>query len=198
MDGGVGRRASAPRAGVYAHGFGLIAAVVLALGSAACNPATIQTPILASGAAGPTVAFESVDGPPQSIYTKLVHGLSQEAKARRIAVVSRGEPAHYRIRIYAAKTVYPKRSVVHWVWDVYDADRRRAHRFSGEETVKGAGRNTWAAVDEQMTNRIASRGMEQLAAFLRSSNGATAANPAPRAPAPPLPAEPGIAVAVAR
>ncbi|MGZ8403891.1 MAG: hypothetical protein ACXWVR_11690, partial [Rhodoplanes sp.] len=86
------RRVGAPRSKTYARGFGLIAALMLALGGAACNSTTAQmpTPAAVSAGRGPTIAFESVDGPPQSIYTKLVRSLSEEAEARQIAVVSRG------------------------------------------------------------------------------------------------------------
>jgi hypothetical protein len=161
----------------------------LALGCAACNSTTTQAPVVRASAAGsPIVAFESVDGPPESIYTKLVRSLSEEAEARQIAVVSRGAPAHYRVRIYAATIVYPKRSVVQWVWDVYDGNQKRAHRLSGEEPMIGAGRNTWAAADDQLIRTIARAGMDRLVAFL--------GNP-PREPAPAPPPTEGPAIAMA-
>ena len=171
MDGGIDRRAGAPRSKTYVRGFGLIAALMLALSGAACNSTTAQmpTPATVSTGRGPTIAFESVDGPPESIYTKLVRSLSEEAEARQIAVVSRGAPAQYRVRIYAATVVYAKRSVVHWVWDVYGANQQRARRLSGEEPMSGAGRTTWAAADDQVIRRIARVGMDWLVAFLSSS-----------------------------
>jgi hypothetical protein len=187
MDGGKDRRAGAPRSKKYARGLGLIAALMLALGGAACNSTTAQMPMPVSAGRGPTIAFESVDGPPESIYAKLVRSLSEEAEARQIAVVPRGAPAHYRIRIYAATIVYTKRSVVHWVWDVYDANQQRARRLSGEEPMTGAGRSTWAAADDRVVRKIARVGMDRLVAFLSSS---------PREPATPQ-AAPTAAPAVA-
>ncbi len=180
------RRAGAPRSNAYARGFGLIAALMLALSGAACNSTTAQMPALASVSAGrgATIAFELVDGPPESIYAKLVRSLSEEAEARQIAVVSRGAPAHYRVRIYAATVVYQKRTVVHWVWDVYDANQQRARRLSGEEPMSGAGRTTWAAADDQMIRKIASVGMDRLVAFLGSSPRAPATSPPPPNDAP--------------
>lgn len=188
------RRAGAPRSNAYARGFRLIAALMLALSGAACNSTTAQMPALATVSAGrrATIAFESVDGPPESIYAKLVRSLSEEAEARQIAVVPRGAPANYRVRIYAATVVYQKRSVVHWVWDVYDANQQRARRLSGEEPMSGAGRTTWAAADDQMIRKIASVGMDRLVAFLGSS---------PRAPATPQPPPndaPAMAMATAQ
>ncbi len=170
MDGGTDRRAGAPRTKSGIRLLGLTAALMLALGGSACNSTTGQLPTpgpLASGS-GPTIAFESIDGPPESVYAKLVRHLSEEAGARQIAVVSRGAPAHYHIRIFAATIVYPKRSVVHWVWDVYDANQQRARRLSGKETITGTGRKTWAAADDAVIRKIARGGMDRLVAFLGS------------------------------
>jgi ABC-type transport auxiliary lipoprotein component len=186
MGGGVRRRADAPRLKTCAQWFGLGGALLLALGAAACNSTTAQAPAPMSSARGPTIAFESIDGPPESIYTKLVKTLTEEAGARQIAVVSRGAPAQYRVRIYAANIVYSKRSVVHWVWDVYDANQQRARRLSGEEPMTGAGHTTWAAADDQLIRKVARVGMDRLVAFLAN----------PREPTSPQP-RPGAAPAVA-
>jgi hypothetical protein len=172
MVGGTDRRACAPRTNNHGWLLSLAAALMLALGGAGCNSTSttgqLPTPGSLALGSGPTIAFESIDGPPESVYTKLVRNLSEEAGARQIAVVSRGAPAHYRIRIYAATIVYPKRSVVHWVWDVYDANQQRARRLSGEETMTGAGRKTWAAADDAVIRKIARGGMDRLVAFLGS------------------------------
>lgn len=176
MDGGSDRRAGAPRTNNYVRLLGLTAALILALGGAACNSTTGQLPMagpVASGS-GPTIAFESIDGPPEGVYTKLVRNLSEEAGSRQMAVVSRGAPAHYRVRIYAATIVYPKRSVVRWVWDVYDANQQRTRRLSGEETIAGAGRKTWAAADDALVRKIAHSGMDRLVAYLGSPAPETA------------------------
>lgn len=190
MDGGSKRRGRAPRAQGYAQWFGLTGAFLLALGGAGCNSTTMGPVGLSMS--GPTIAFESIDGPPESIYGKLVKSLSEEANARQIAVVSRGTPAQYRIRIYAANIVYSKRSVVQWVWDVYDANQQRTRRLSGEEPVTGAGRTTWAAADDQLVRQIARAGMDRLVAFLGAQ---------PREPAAPQPAPsagPAVALAAER
>ena len=93
MDGGMDRRVGAPRSKTYARGFGLIAALMLALGGAACNSTTAQMPKPAAVSAGrgPTIAFESVDGPPESIYTKLP--------------VNRGAPRLYWQRIQGRHSI---------------------------------------------------------------------------------------------
>jgi hypothetical protein len=174
MDGGFQRIA---RAVARRHVAG-VAAMLLAFGAAACTTDGQPGPVAATPR-GPTVAFESIDGPPESIFHKLVQNLSAEAEARQMAVVSREAAAHYRIKAYLATIVDPKRSVVAWVWDVYDADQRRAFRIAGEEPVTGAGRTTWAAAEDHVLRRIARTGMDRLVAFLA----------APRAPGASPPAE---------
>ncbi|CAL8968026.1 hypothetical protein RHODGE_RHODGE_03559 [Rhodoplanes serenus] len=183
------RRSQSRRSG--GRGAGLIgfgAVLLLALGSAGCTTAS-QGPAPAAAGRGPTVAFESIDGPPESVFSRLVQSLTTEAQTRQLAVVSRTTPATYRVKVYTANVVYPKKAVIHWVWDVYDADQRRAFRLSGEEPVTGAGSNTWAAADETVIRRIASSGMERLAGFLATPRTASA----PAAPAAAPGAAPGPA-----
>lgn len=135
-----------------------------------------------------TVAFESIDGPPETVFRKLVLQLTQEASTRRVAVVSREQPAQYRIRGYVAAHVVGKRTTISWVWDIYDADRERAMRLSGEVPGGTGDRNAWNAADDQVIGRMARDGMDRLAAFL--------ASPAPPTEAPAGPHEqPGIAFA---
>jgi hypothetical protein len=118
------------------------------------------------GASGPrTVAFESIDGPPETIFKNLVAQLNQEAQARQISVVSREAAAQYRIRGYVAAHVQGKKTTISWVWDIYDADHQRAMRLTGEE-VGTSTRSAWNAADDQVLNHIARDGMTRLAAFL--------------------------------
>ena len=167
--------ATAPRRGV----FGLI---VLALCAAGCTT-TDRTPIANTTARGPTVAFESIDGPPESIFRKLVQNLSEEAEARQIAVVSRERQAQFRIRGYLAALVQGKRSTtIAWVWDIYDTNQRRTLRITGEEPASGAGHGTWAAADDQVLRRVAHNGMDRLVAFLASPGTEPAASPPSEGP----------------
>jgi hypothetical protein len=120
-----------------------------------------------------TVAFESIDGPPEELFRKLVSQLSEEASAHRVAMVSRESPAQYRIRGYLAAHVQGKKTTITWVWDVFDADHERATRLSGE--VPGApSERAWAAADDAVVTRIARDGMTRLAAFLASPGSAPA------------------------
>ena len=162
---------------------------MLGLGAAGCSTAP-QAPAAYASARGPTIAFESIDGPPESLFRKLVQDLSDEAAARQMAIVSRDAPAQYRVRGYLAALVGKRRAtVIAWVWDVYDIDQRRALRLTGEEKASGAGRGTWAAADDQVLRRIAKNGMDQLAAFL------AAPDVPPSPPAAPASRGPNVAAA---
>jgi hypothetical protein len=118
------------------------------------------------GGTGPrTVAFESIDGPPEELFRKLVTQLGEEATAHRVTMVSREQPAQYRIRGYVAAHVQGKKTTITWVWDVFNSDRERAVRLGGE--VPGASsERAWAAADDAVVTRMARDGMSRLAAFL--------------------------------
>jgi hypothetical protein len=135
------------------------------------------------GAAPRTVAFESIDGPPEAVFRKLVAQLGQEAAARQLAMVSREQPAQYRIRGYVAAHVQGQRTTITWVWDVFTADRERAVRLTGELPGTPSER-AWAAADDAVVARIAQDGMSRLAAFLAVSGPAPVASlsTAPEAP----------------
>ena len=163
-------------------------------GLVAAGCTTSGQPVLATGMGASglrTVAFESVDGPPETLFRKLVTQLTQEANARQVAMVSRDSPAQYRIRGYVAAHVQGKKTTITWVWDVYDADRERAMRLAGE--VPGApSERAWAAADDEVVARMARDGMGRLAAFLASPGAAPMESPPPRyQPSPNVASVPG-------
>jgi len=88
---------------------------------------------LAMAGSGPTVAFESIDGPPPQVFERMVNVLDSESRLRNLQIVSREGAASYRVRSYLAAQVSRGRTTIAWVWDVYDRDQQRALRLSGEE-----------------------------------------------------------------
>jgi hypothetical protein len=130
-----------------------------------------------------SIAFESLDGPPAAVFQKLMKNLKEEAGVRQIAVVPSSE-ANYRLRGYLAAHRDGAATSISWALDVYDGDRHRAFRLSGEERTTGhTSAGNWAAADDQLLQRIARAGMTQLAAFVSNPRVAEAA-PAPAAPQP--------------
>ena len=150
-----------------------LALAVAAGNLVAAGCTTSGPPVLGTigGSGQRTVAFESIDGPPEQLFRKLVTQLGEEASAHRVAMVSRESPAQYRIRGYVAAHVQGKRTTITWIWDVFNSDRERAVRLGGE--VPGAPSDrAWAAADDAVVARMARDGMSRLAAFLASPGSA--------------------------
>ena len=140
-----------------------------------------------SGGSGPTVAFESIDGPPPPVFDRMVSVLDSESKLRNLQVVSRESGASYRVRSYLSAQIVRGRTTIAWVWDVYDNNQQRALRLSGEEPTGGkAGRDAWAAADDLVLRKIAQAGLAGLSGMI---------NGTPDAPPTTAPARRGPAVA---
>ena len=166
-----------------------------ALASGCTTDATTSNVSLATATPGsPTIAFESIAGPPPGVFNRLVDDLSTEAVSRNLAIASREGAASYRVRGYVAAQVIRGRTHISWVWDVYDDDKLRALRITGEEAGGRAGGDPWSVADDPMVRRIARASMDQLAAFLRNPSAppeaSTAIATAPEPEPPPRPRRP--------
>jgi hypothetical protein len=176
------RVACAPGA---ARGFHRVVAVVLlGLAVSACGAAIDPTVSVALSdrptPRGATVAFESIDGPPPAVFARLVSMLNEEAMAQRLAVASRNGSATYRVRGYVSAVVSRGQTSFVWVWDIYDGDKQRALRVTGEELAgSGHRRNAWAAADDRVIRRIVHNGIERIAGFLNEPPRSTAVAAAP-------------------
>ena len=71
------------------------------------------------------------------------------------------------------------------MFDVYDRDQQRALRLTGEEPAGKAGRDAWAAADDQLLRRIAQAGISGMASYLGGGEN------------PPAPQPPGRGQAIA-
>jgi hypothetical protein len=165
----LGRR-TAPRAAFAA----MLLAMACGLGGCAGGGAAGGSFAMAAG--GSTVAFESIDGPPPHVFDRVVDVLDSESKLRNLSIVSREGSASYRVRSYLAAQVSRGRTVIAWVWDVYDRDQQRALRLSGEEPAGKAGRDPWTAADDLLLRKIAQAGLSGLSAMI---NGTAPDGPAP-------------------
>jgi hypothetical protein len=171
------------RAGVAAL---LLAAAGTLGGCASGGAATGGAFASASFSAGdsPTIAFESIDGPPPQVFDRMVSVLDSETKLRSLQIVSRENPAAYRVRSYLSAQIVRGRTMIAWVWDVYDRDQQRALRLSGEEPAGKAGRDPWSAADDLVLRKIAQAGLSGLASMIQGTpDTAPAASPGKRGPA---------------
>jgi hypothetical protein len=161
-------------------------AVACTLGGCAAGGGAANSFAMAGSA--PTIAFESIDGPPQPVFDRMVGVLNSESKLRSLSIVSREGAAAYRVRSYLAAQVSRGRTTIAWVWDVYDQNQQRALRLSGEEPAGKAGRDPWAAADDLVLRKIAQAGLSGLGSMINQTAPADAPQPAPVAPARHAPA----------
>ena len=107
---------------------------------AACGLAACQT---AGGSpAGKPIAFESIEGAPAAVRTALAGELASAASARQVEIVGNGNPARYRVRGYlTAEPTADGGTALAFVWDVFDAQARRAQRVTGSSSMKAASRS---------------------------------------------------------
>ena len=165
-------------------------AIACALGGCAGGGGAADSYAMAAPSSGATVAFESIDGPPPQVFDRMVGVLDSESKLRSLSIVSRQATAAYRVRSYLSAQVVRGRTVISWVWDVYDSNQQRALRLSGEEPAGKPGRDAWAAADDLVLRKIAQAGLSGLSSMI---NGGPADGPAPG----PVPELRGPAVASA-
>ena len=152
----------APRAVVAA----LLLGAACALGGCAGGGAAGSNSYAMAGSGGPTVAFESIDGPPPQVFDRMVNVLDSESKLRNLSIVSREGGASYRVRSYLSAQIVRGRTMISWVWDVYDGNQQRALRLSGEEPAGKAGRDAWAAADDLILRKIAQTGLSGLSSMI--------------------------------
>ena len=164
----------------------LIAAALIfvagALGGCAGGGAASNSFAMAAGGGGATLAFESIDGPPPQVFDRMVNVLDTESKLRNLQIVSREGGASYRVRSYLSAQVIRGKTMIAWVWDVYDNNQQRALRLSGAEQAGKAGRDAWAAADDLLLRKIAQAGLAGLSGMINGS---------PEAPLP-TPSAPGL------
>ncbi|MBK9082349.1 MAG: hypothetical protein IPL88_09875 [Rhizobiales bacterium] len=124
---------------------------------------------------GAAVALVSVDGAPEEATQRFVTALKAESAAREIAFADAGK-ARYHVRGYLAAYPGADGVTISYVWDVFDAGKRRAQRMSDELTVKaGRSADPWAGLDETAYASLAGKSADDLAAFLSNTPEAIAA-----------------------
>jgi hypothetical protein len=139
---------------------------------------------LVTGSLGPSnphaIAFESIDGPPPTVFERLVAQLTKEAEARKLPIVSRANPGAWRVRLYLAAHMQKKQAVISWVGDIFDTRYDRAFRVAGEEPVSPPRRDVWALADDTVLARIAARSLDAIMAQINAPE--LSPSPAPGEP----------------
>ncbi len=136
-----------------------IAALTLALG--ACQT-SLGSP------EGVPVALESIDGAPAPVRMALADELAAAASERRVELVGSSAEARYRVRGYLSTETEGGQTKVAYVWDVFDAQNRRAKRLAGSSPA-GIASGSISAADREALARLAQASMDEIAGFLSAS-----------------------------
>ena len=149
-----------------------LAAAGLFLGLAACQSAG-----LGGSPAGVPIAVEIIDGPPAPVRTALAGELVAAANERQVEIVATGAPARYRVRGYLSTETNPEgETSLAFVWDVFDAEKRRAKRLTGSSPIRSAAANPWSGLDKEALAKLAAQSMDEIAGFLSEAKAVQTAD----------------------
>ncbi len=136
-------------------------------------PAARLTPRPGVSPHGASLAFASLEGPPDAVGARFMRHFKKAAEARDIALAP-AESAQYRLRGYLIAAPAQGATRLCYVWDLYDRRGRRVRRLTDEAGVR-PGPDPWEAVDDKSLGLFAERGAEEIAAFLTNTPEAIAA-----------------------
>ncbi|HZH11613.1 MAG TPA: hypothetical protein VEZ24_14725 [Microvirga sp.] len=143
--------------------WGRIAAIALTAALGAC-----QGSLMSGSPEGVPVALESIDGAPAPVQTALIGELAAAASDRKVELVGSSAQARYRVRGYLSTAMEDGETKVSYVWDVFDAQKRRAKRLAGSRPVTLAS-GSISTIDKDTLAKLAQASMDEIAEFLSSS-----------------------------
>ncbi len=135
------------------------------------NPAA---PPRARAPSGVPVALFSLEGAPEPVIQRLSTAIAGQAARRDITIAGIDGKPRYQVRGYLS--AYPAaegKGELSWAFDIFDAQKRRAKRFSGQEKLAAA---DWSAVSETMLQAVAFKALDEIAEFLAAAPEAVAAD----------------------
>ena len=137
-----------------------------------------SAPPRARAPAGMPVALVSLDGAPETVTQKLSTAIAGQAARRDITIVGIDGKPRYQVRGYlSAYAAAEGRGELSWAFDIFDAQKRRAKRFSGQERLTG---QDWSSVSDVMLQAVAAKALDEVAEFLSAAPEAMAAGDAGR------------------
>lgn len=132
---------------------------------------------------GVPITLESIDGAPGPVKTAFTSELAAAATSKKVDLVGSGDQARYRMRGYLSTEANGDgETTLAYVWDVFDAEKRRAKRLTGSSPIRTSG-NPWAELDKETLAKLATRSMDEIAEFLaEAKSGRTVTADASGAP----------------
>jgi hypothetical protein len=158
----------------------LLAAAACAAALAGCNETVSDFNPSAqprARAPGVPVALVSLEGGPETVVSRLSLAISQQAARREIVIVGPDGNPRYQVRGYISAHAEGAEGELSWAFDIFDAQRKRARRVSGQEKIRGGG-DPWAAVTDGHLAAVAFKASDDLAEFLAAAPPPVAASPA--------------------
>jgi hypothetical protein len=146
---------------------GWFAAALAALSLGACQGGSFG-----GSPEGVPIALESIDGAPAPVRTALMDELSTAASDRKVELVGASAEARYRVRGYLTKETTEGKTNVAYVWDVFDAQKRRAKRLTGSSPVQLPS-GSLTDLDRATLARLAVASMDEIAEFLSAAKAET-------------------------
>ncbi|MXQ10381.1 hypothetical protein [Microvirga makkahensis] len=146
---------------------GLLAAIGKAM-ALTMTLGACQTSRLSGSPEGVPVAVESIDGASAPVQTALLGELAAAASERKVELVDSGEDARYRVRGYISTVTEDGETKVSYVWDLFDAQKRRAKRLEGSQSA-ASGSGSIAPLDGETLAKLAEASMDEIADFLSAS-----------------------------
>jgi len=123
------------------------------------------------------VAVAPVTGAPNEVGEKLIQQFAEAAEKKRIALVGPGDPFDFGNRGYLVATRDKSGVKLAYVWDVLDHSGKRVKRIHDEVTAPAdaASKDLWRSVTPQVTQAIADKLAEALAAIAGNAGKPTVA-----------------------
>jgi hypothetical protein len=159
-----------------------VAVVVLAVALAACMAERPQLgpPVISPtklGKLGPapvtgataTFAFQNVTSVPGEFAFALEDDLKAAAATRGLAMATADDAASatYHVKGYLSAVGDVNGVLLVYVWDVFDRNGTRLHRFSGQQSATGKGADPWSGITTDMIDTAARETIDELVAWAR-------------------------------
>ncbi len=177
---------------------------VFALGLAGCETSTNLLGSLQPSAPGATeapgapattaalpkgkVAIAPVIGAPDALAKQLQAQLGAALEKQSMGVAQTpSDKSDYTLRGYIVAAREKTNVKISYIWDVTDPAGKRVNRIQGEELVpSGQGKDPWAVMTPQVSQSVADRTAQSLAAWLPGQGQPGSASAGPAKPAAPV------------
>jgi hypothetical protein len=116
-----------------------------------------------------TFAVSTVTAIPGAFAFTLQDELKAFAASRSLVIITDDDPtATYQVKGYISAIGDANRVMLVYVWDVFDANGNRLHRFSGQEPAGKGSVDPWTAVTKEVIRDAARETVDALAEWIRT------------------------------